>query len=55
MIGRLRSFAGDLNIGSYSLRAGNSTVNDKCLKTHGLWKSDSRTDGYVADLLVKQS
>ncbi|XP_053406417.1 integrase/recombinase xerD homolog [Mercenaria mercenaria] len=57
IIGRLRPFTGDLNIGLHSLRSGgaitaaNSGVNDRCWKRHGRWKSDSSKDGYVADSL----
>lgn len=60
ILGRLRPFTHDLNIGLHSLRAGgattaaNSGVNDRCWKRHGRWKSDSSKDGYVADSIEKR-
>lgn len=57
---RLSLVSGGANFGLHSLRAGGATVaanqdvNDRCLKRHGRWKSDSSKDGYVADSLVKR-
>lgn len=56
----LKLVSGGLNIGLHSLRSGgatmtaNSGVNDRCLKRHGRWKSDSSKGRYVADSLSRR-
>ncbi|VDI68772.1 Hypothetical predicted protein [Mytilus galloprovincialis] len=53
----LKLIAPTLNLGLHSLRVGGATaaasseVNERCIKRHGRWKSDSRKDGYIADTL----
>ena len=43
------------NIGLHSFRsdgatvAANANVNERCLKKHGRWKSDSSKDSYIVD------
>ncbi|XP_063397693.1 uncharacterized protein LOC134682015 [Mytilus trossulus] len=57
---RLKLIAPTLNLGLHSLRAGGATaaasseVNERCIKRHGRWKSDSSKDGYIADTLEKR-
>ncbi|XP_062611724.1 uncharacterized protein LOC134273549 [Saccostrea cucullata] len=47
-------------LGIHSLRAGgatvaaNSNVDERCLKKHGRWRSDSAKDGYIVDSLEKR-
>lgn len=54
---RLGVVAGNLNVGLHSLRAGGATaaarssVNERCWKRHGRWRSDVSKDGYVEDSL----
>lgn len=57
----LKSVAGEhVNIGIHSLRsggatvAGSSNVDEKCLKRHGRWKSDSAKDGYIVNSIDKR-
>lgn len=59
----LKSVAGEhVNIGIHSLSyrsggatvAGSSNVDEKCLKRHGRWKSDSAKDGYIVDSIDKR-
>lgn len=61
MVGKLRSVAPHLNLGTHSLRASGATtaanadgVSDRCLKRHGRWKTDSAKDGYVDDSIAKK-
>ena len=61
IVSLLKSVAGnDVNIGLHSLRAGgateaaNASVNDRCLKRHGRWKTDSAKDGYIVDSIEKR-
>ncbi|KAK3107923.1 hypothetical protein FSP39_025264 [Pinctada imbricata] len=57
LVGRLKEVAGNLDIGLHSLRAGgasaaaNASVNERCWKRHGRWRSESAKDGYIADSL----
>ena len=52
---RLKEVCGEINIGLHSLRAGGASmaarasVNERCWKRHGRWKSDLAKDGYVQD------
>ena len=52
---KLRKVSENLNLGLHSLRAGGLTVavysgiNDRCLKSHGRWKTDASKDGYIED------
>ena len=57
----LKTVVGEhVNIGIHSLRAGgatvaaNSNVDERCLKRHGRWKSDTAKDGYIVDSLGKR-
>ena len=60
LVSRLKEVAGDLNLGLHSLRSGGATaaanagVNDRCLKRHGRWKSETSKDGYAADSLERR-
>ena len=62
----IKSVVGDVDIGLHSLRSGGATVaanarvDERCLKRHGRWKTDSAKDGYIKDsvemrLLVSKS
>lgn len=57
VVSRLKEICGDANIGLHSLRASGATavartsVNERCWKRHGRWKSDMSKDGYVEDTL----
>ena len=62
VISRFKEVSGGffINIGLHSLRSGgataaaNSSVNERCWKRHGRWKSESAKDGYVSDSLTKR-
>lgn len=60
IISRLKLVSGDLDIGLHSLRSGgataaaNSDVDNRCLKRHGRWKSDTSKDGYIVDSVEKR-
>uniref|UniRef100_K1QMW3 Integrase/recombinase xerD-like protein n=1 Tax=Magallana gigas TaxID=29159 RepID=K1QMW3_MAGGI len=47
-------------LGIHSLRSGGATVaassnvDDRCLKRHGRWKTDSAKDGYIVDSIEKR-
>lgn len=55
ILAKLKAINPNLNLGLHSLRAGgvttaaNAGINDRCLKRHGRWKSDSSKDGYIED------
>ena len=56
----IKSVVGEVDIGLHSLRSGgatvaaNSDVDDRCLKRHGRWKTDSSKDGYIVDSVEKR-
>lgn len=56
----IKSVVGNVNIGLHSLRAGeanvaaNSSLDERCLKRHGRWKSESAKDGYIVDSVEKR-
>ena len=61
IVSLLKTVVGEhVNIGIHSLRAGgatvaaNSNVDERCLKRHGRWKSDTAKDGYIVDSLGKR-
>jgi len=60
IISRLKLVSGNLNIGLHSLRSGgataaaNSDVDNRCLKRHGRWKTDTSKDGYIVDSVEKR-
>lgn len=62
VLSKLKSIEGcsNLNMGLHSLRAGGATaaanagVNERCLKRHGRWKTDTAKDMYVKDALQKR-
>ena len=60
VVARLKEVCGETNIGLHSLRAGgasmaaNTSVNERCWKRHGRWKSDSAKDRYVQDSIEKR-
>ena len=60
IVKRYKTVAPSLNLGLHSLRSGGATaaassnVNERCLKRHGRWKSDSSKDGYIADTFEKR-
>ena len=60
IISRLKLVSGNLNIGLHSLRsvgataAANSDVDNRCLKRHGRWTTDTSKDGYIIDSVEKR-
>ena len=57
----LKSIVGDeVNLGLHSLRSGgatvaaNASVDERCLKRHGRWKTDVAKDGYILDSVEKR-
>lgn len=56
----IKSVVGEVDIGHHSLRSGgatvaaNSDVDNRCLKRHGRWKTDSSKDGYIVDSVEKR-
>lgn len=56
IVSLLKTIAGnDINIGLHSLRSGaNVNVNNRCLKRHDRWKTDSAKDGYAVDSVEKR-
>lgn len=61
LLSMLKSVAGEhVNIGIHSLRSGGATVaassnvDERCLKRHGRWKTDSAKDGYIVDSIDKR-
>lgn len=60
LLGRIRLVSPNCNIGLHSFRAGgataaaNANVNERCLKKHGRWKSDSSKDRYIVDSTEKR-
>ncbi|XP_071166253.1 uncharacterized protein [Mytilus edulis] len=60
LLGRMRLVSPNCNIGLHSFRAGgataaaNANVNERCLKKHGRWKSDSSKDRYIVDSTEKR-
>lgn len=58
---KLKAVAPTLNLGIHSLRASGASmaanaegVNERCLKRHGRWKTDTAKDGYIKDSLDKR-
>ena len=57
VVARLKEICGNINIGMHSSRAGGASmaarasVNERCWKRHGRWKSDTAEDGYVKDTI----
>ena len=55
LIKRVKLVSPGCNIGLHSFRsdgatvAANANVNERCLKKHGRWKSDSSKDRYIVD------
>ena len=55
LLKRIKLVSPDCNVGLHSFRSGgataaaNANVNERCLKKHGRWKSDSSKDGYIVD------
>jgi integrase len=55
LIKRVKLASPGCNIGIHSFRSGgatvaaNANVNERCLKKHGRWKSDSSKDRYIVD------
>lgn len=60
IVKRIRIVAPNLNLGLHSLRSGGATaaaqsdVNERCIKRHGRWKSDTSKDGYIDDTFEKR-
>ena len=60
IVRRLKVVSPELYLGLHSLRSGgtteaaNSDVKERCWKRHGMWKSDSSKDGYVADYVANR-
>ena len=62
MVTKLKMVGGSANFGLHSMRSGGATqvanasssVNNRCLKRHGRWKSDSSKDCYVSDSVEKR-
>ncbi|XP_052080798.1 uncharacterized protein LOC127718788 [Mytilus californianus] len=60
IVKRIKIVAPNLNLGLHSLRAGGATtaaqsdVNERCIKRHGRWKSDTSKDGYIDDTFEKR-
>lgn len=60
LLNRVKLVAPECNIGLHSFRSGgataaaNSDVNERCLKRHGRWKSESSKDRYIADSTDKR-
>ena len=62
IVSKLKLVGGSANLGLHSMRSGGATqaanasssVNDRCLKRHGRWKTDSSKDRYVADSVEKR-
>ncbi|KAK3106420.1 hypothetical protein FSP39_019597 [Pinctada imbricata] len=62
IIPKLKLVGGSFDFGLHSMRSGGATqvanasgsVNDRCLKRHGRWKTDSSKDRYIADSVEKR-
>lgn len=57
---RVKSVCRESNLGLHSFRSGgcstaaNANVNERCLKKHGRWKTDTSKDGYIVDSTEKR-